>query len=220
LTQSRVLVFGESENDTKTIREFIEALCPSVKVETRRKPIVLIKDARPENVRPQADQIARAIAVDEENGPVRCVFAHKDCDCVEPGHESTAEAIEIALATALRRAGVTGCSVHAVVPAWEMENWLLLWPEIVGAHVTSWREPTEYRNRNLGVVENGKEALGAAVRPRDAKGKRARSREYRESDAPGIAREIRQRQLVATPAGTSASYARFRASVADCCAKA
>jgi len=219
LTRRRVLVFGESENDTKAIREFIEALCPTLKVETRRRPIVLIKNARPENVRSQADQIARAVALDEENGPVLCVFAHKDCDCVEPGHVEVAGAIESALAEALRRAGVTGCAVHAVVPAWEMENWLLLWPEAVGNHVQSWRIPTEFKTRNLGTVQNGKELLQAAVLPRGRKSKPAR-RLYRESDAPLIAREIRRRGLAEKPGGSSASYARFQASVAECCSAA
>jgi hypothetical protein len=150
------------------------------------------------------------------NGPILCVFAHKDADCVEPGHNAVAEAIESALAAALRRAGVAGCSVHAVVPAWEMENWLLLWPDVLGDHVSSWRTPAAYRSRNLGVVADGKAVLRAAVRPLGAKASRAR--EYHESDAPPIAREVRRRGLVTKPAGTSASYARFRASIESCCA--
>jgi hypothetical protein len=218
--QKRVLVFGESENDTKAVREFIESMCPRVKVETRRKPIVHIKNARPENVRPQADLIARVVALEQEMGPVVCVFAHKDCDCVEPGHVAVADAIENALQSAFGRAGVTKCSIHAVVPAWEMENWLLLWPDVLGGHVKSWRTPSEYANRNVGLVVDGKEAVEAAVRPRGARDRRARSREYRESDAPAIARQVRERGLTASPSGTSASYARFRASVAECCATA
>lgn len=210
-------MFGESENDTKAIREFIEALCPDAKVELRRKPIVLIKNARPENVRPQAEQIARVVAAEEESEPVMCVFAHKDSDSVEPDHVDIANAIESALAGALRRAGVTSSSVHAVVPAWELENWLLLWPDVVGNHVASWRTPLEFRNRNVGMIQNGKEALRSAVRARGSHSAR-RSREYRESDAPAIAREVRQRGLVPNPGGISDSYTRFRASVAACCA--
>ena len=220
MSSDRVLVFGESENDTKTIREFLIALCPAVRVETRRKPLVLIKDARPENIRPQADQIARAVAVEEENAPVLCIFAHKDCDSLEPAHEAVACGIESALTAALRRAGVANCSVHAVVPAWEMENWLLLWPNVVGDHVASWKPPSGYRNRNLGMVENGKEALKDAVRPRGSRRGGGRTREYRESDAPRIALKVRQRGLASRPAGTSASYARFIVSVQACCTRA
>lgn len=214
----RILVFGESENDTKAIREFIEALCPDAKVEVRRKPIVLIKNARPENVRPQADQIARVVAVEQHRGPISCVFAHRDCDSLEPAHVAVGNAIESALAGALRRAGVIGLSVHAVVPAWEIENWLLLWPDVVGDHVDSWRTPSEFRNRNVGMIKDGKDTLRSAVRPRGPSRVPRRTREYRESDAPAIAREVRRRGLVATPRGTSASYARFSSSVADCCA--
>jgi hypothetical protein len=120
LTALRILVFGESENDTKAIREFIEAWCPAARVEIRRKPIVLIKDARPENVKSQADQIARVVAAEQQSGPVGCIFAHKDCDAVEPAHNQVASTIEAELTAAMARAGVTACSVHAVVPAWEL----------------------------------------------------------------------------------------------------
>jgi hypothetical protein len=220
LSHKRVLVFGESENDTKTIREFIQALCPGALVEVRRKPIVLIKDARPENVRPQAEQIARVVAAEHDESPVLCVFAHRDCDCLEPGHLAVAAAIEGAIGGALKRLGVKGCTVHAVVPAWETENWLLLWPDVVGAHVPSWRVPSEFRNRNLGTVENGKESLRAAVRPRGKSRGRARGRDYRESDAAAIAREVCQKGLASNPQGTSASFSRFVNSVNQCCATA
>ncbi len=213
------------DNDTKTIKEFIEALCDDFdgSVEVRRKPLVLIKDARPENVRSQAEQIARVVAAETERGPVICVFAHEDCDALEPAHETVSKLIEESVAGALRRLGVTGCSVHAVAPAWEMENWLLLWPSILGAHVESWRTPTEYRGRNLGTVTDGKKKLTAAVRPRSGgKSKRgkskARIREYKESDAPAIARAIRQKGAIGSPEGTSASYDRFVASAQECCA--
>ena len=212
----RVLVFGESENDTATLRELILALCPGVKVEVRRRPIVLIKNARPENVRPQADQIARAVAVEEVRGPVACVFAHKDSDCVEPGDVNVATSIEAALGAALTRAGVHGCHVHAAVPAWETENWLLLWPDVIGEYMRSWRTPSEYEGRSVGLVRNGKEELARAVRPPGLK-RGQRWREYRESDAPMIARSVRNKGLATTPRGTSASYARFRNSVDACC---
>ena len=47
-----ILVFGEDENDTQSIRALIEALRPDLvgKVQCRRQPLVLIKDARPEDV--------------------------------------------------------------------------------------------------------------------------------------------------------------------------
>lgn len=223
MTGGRILIFGESENDTKAIKEFIEALCPDAqgKVETRRKPIVLIKDARPENIRPQAEQIASVLAVEVALGPVVCVFAHKDCDGVEPAHEPIARLIEQTISAALARLGVAACAVHAAVPAWEMENWLLLWPSILGAHVSSWRTPSEYRNRNVGMIENGKETLEAALRPRARKGQRAKSRgrvrEYKESDAPSIVRAIRDAGVIGQPQGTSASFNRFVASVQSCC---
>ena len=225
MSKRRILIFGESENDTKALKEFIEALCDGFEgsVETRRRPLVLIKDARPENVRSQAEQIARVVAAETQVGPVICVFAHKDGDVVEPGHTAVATLIEQAVRGALRRLNVSSCSVHAVVPAWELENWLLLWPSVLGSYVPSWRTPDEYKNRNVGKIENGKEVLRAAVRPpADRSSKRGKSRtrvrEYKESDAPGIVKAIREKGLIGSPDGTSRSYDRFVASVEECCA--
>jgi hypothetical protein len=215
-----VLVFGESENDTRAIREMILALCPDVgRVEVRRRPLVLIKNARPEDIRSRADQVAAVVAAEDAVGSVVCVFAHEDCDAVEPGHVAVAERIEQALAAALRRVGIEGCGVHAVVPAWEIENWWLLWPEQVGGLIGGWRVPSDWRGRDVGKVANGKEALIRSLRPRQQRrSRRARVRDYRESDAPGVALAVGAAGLAADPQGRSASYARFMSSVASCCA--
>jgi hypothetical protein len=204
----RVLVFGESENDSRAIKELIEGLCPSLigRVKVRKRPLVLIKGAREENVKPQAQQIAKVVAAEDQVEAVRCLFAHRDCDDVEPNHEVVASAIEQAISGRLRAEGVRHCGVHAVVPAWETEAWWLLWPQVTAALVETWRAPTEYRGRHVGTLSNAKEALSRSLLPKGqgTKGD-SRVRRYRETDSPSIARAIRIAGCADRPEGRSDS---------------
>lgn len=90
-----VLVFGESENDTHSVRELIEALQPGLagRVQPRRQPLVLIKNARPEDVPDRTQQIARTVDIARSTHDVACVFAHEDCDDYEPKHEEVCRKI-------------------------------------------------------------------------------------------------------------------------------
>jgi microcystin degradation protein MlrC len=83
---SRVLVFGESPNDTAAIRELAEALKPSLvgRIQTRRRPLVLIRNATPDKVPSRAAKIIAVVLAEIENSPVCGVFAHEDCDGTEP----------------------------------------------------------------------------------------------------------------------------------------
>jgi len=205
-----VLVFGEDENDTKAIRELIVALCPELesRIETRRRPLVLIKDARPEDVPDRARQIADVVAAERRRRNVLCVFAHQDCDDVEPSHEAIGRKIEDALERA-------GCHVHAVTPAWEIETWWFLWPAAVRAYQSSWKLPTRYFGADVGLIVNAKEELRRAVL---APGDR-RPRRYRESDSPLLAKKVREMGIVRNPEAKSLSYERFVGSVDACCSR-
>jgi hypothetical protein len=208
-----VLVFGEDENDRKSIRELIEALRPDLvgKVQERRHPLVLIKNARPEDVPERAQRIADAVDIDRALHDVVCVFAHEDCDDVEPKHEAACAKIEAALAKA-------GCPAHAVVPAWELEAWWFMWPEAVQAvRPKSWRAPDDYLGKKVGLIKDAKEELGKKVVPKDLKPeKRKNFPHYQESDSPEIARHVREKKLARNPGAKSDSYARFLSSVDQC----
>ncbi len=209
---STVLVYGESDNDTKALKEFMIGLKPSLagKVQTRREPLVLIKNARPEEVKSRAERITNAVKAERVRYEVNCVFAHEDCDDLEPAHLAVCKKIEDALHDA-------GCPSHSVVPAWEMEAWFFLWPEAVQAVSKSWRLPDDYRGRHVGKIKDAKEELKRKVVPHGIKKQdRQHFREYEESDAPTIARNVRERGEVNTPAGRSDSYERFRQSVQTC----
>lgn len=206
-----VLVFGEDDHDRECIKILLEALRPDLarRIQTRRHPLVLIKNARPEEVPDRAQSIATVVEAERVRGEVGCVFAHEDCDDVEPAHEQVATKIESALQA-------TGCDAHAVAPAWEMEAWWFQWPDAVQAANPSWRKPDDYLGKNVGMIRNAKEELKRCVIPRDKKQGRSGFRGYNESDAPKIAAEVSKQGVAKKPQATSNSYDRFRRSAQLC----
>lgn len=205
-----VLIFGESQYDTKAIGELFRALRPDFpgSVKPLKEPPVLIRGARPENVPSRARIIANIIRAERVTSDVVCALAHEDCDAIEPAHEQASVKIETALLA-------EGCVVHAVTPAWELEAWLLLWPGACTSYKPGWRSPDKYAGRKVGFIENVKEELIRLLRPVDPAA-RARVRDYRESDAPGIAAQARALNLVTAPRSTSNSFERFRDAILTC----
>jgi len=177
-----VLVFGENENDRAAIRHLTEGLRPDLKglVETRRQPLVLIKNATAPNARKSAERIAGLVRQETAAREVLAVLAHEDCDALEPAHQTVAARIEGELAAA-------GCPAPliAVTPCWEIEAWWMIFPEAVGKLVERWREPNDWIGRDVGQVRNAKEALARAVQPRGAT--KSPPRQYEESDSISIA---------------------------------
>ncbi|GMU10803.1 hypothetical protein [Corallococcus caeni] len=209
----QILVFGESENDTKSLKELILALRGDLadKVQPRRDPLVLIKNAKPEDVPERAKKIADAVDISRATHDIVCVFAHEDCDALEPKHEEACRKIEEAMQQA-------GCPAHAVVPAWELEAWWFMWPDAVQAiRPKSWRAPDDYLGKEVGRLKDAKEELKKRVVPKDLKpDKRKTFQTYQESDSPAIAQKVREKGLARKPAAKSSSYTRFVASVDEC----
>lgn len=203
-----VLVFGESENDTKLIAELLVALCPELegKVLPRRKPLVLDKGCDVANLPNRYNDFRSIVEAEQTDADVICVFAHKDCDAVEPAHTELALEIE-------RNFEEIGLHVHAVTPAWETESWLFLWPDAVAAHRPSWRRLNRFVGRDVGRIDDAKEQLRRALRPTG----NSSARDYKETDAPEIAKRVRELGIANQPAAKSASYDRFRQCVSDCC---
>lgn len=176
------LVFGENEHDQKAIRLLAEGVRPDLAgaFQCRRRPLVLIKGARPDKAKSNAEQIAEVARQESAIREVAGVLAHEDCDELEPAHEVAGNRIE----SALREAGCP--QPVAVTPAWELETWWLLFPEAVGKVVKGWRTPDDWLGRDLGRLRNAKELLARAVRdPRNAS-----AREYSENDAVEIASHV------------------------------
>lgn len=206
---SAVIVFGESENDRETIREFFRALRPDFTgtVKPLREPQLLIKDARPENLPNRAEILAATVRSEELTSKVVCILAHEDCDAVEPAHTALSDKIE----TVFRQKGINAL---AATPAWEMETWLFLWPDASKQYRPRWRRPDRYDGRNVGMLTDAKEKFIAAVRPSRA-ADRVGVRDYRESDSPMIAAKVRELGIVDALSATSNSYTRFRDAVRE-----
>lgn len=213
---ARILVFGENDHDTQSLKQLIEALRPEFtgKVVPMRQPLVLIKNASPEDVPSRAQRIAKTVDIQRARYEVACVFAHEDCDDLEPNHEAVSKKIESALVK-------EGCPAHAVVPAWEMEAWWFMWPQAVQAvRPKSWRAPEDYLGREVGKIRNAKEELCRRLIPAGLSPDRRKNfPHYKESDSPEIARRVREKGLARAPGAKSGSYTRFVMSVDGCRAR-
>lgn len=195
-----VLVFGEDATDTKAIAELLTALCPELagRVISRLFPPLLIKNSTPTSLPGRVQRIAAIVAAESVRQTVTAVVAHEDTDAWEPSHKALLAKIEEALS-------VLRVQVFAAVPAWETEAWLFLWPEAAVAYRPSWRLPDDYVGRNVGRIANAKERYRRALRTSG----RSRSSDYRPTDAPGIARKVRELGVVRAPRGQSDSFEEF-----------
>jgi hypothetical protein len=203
--ERRIVVLGENSNDTGALAQLIVALCEAAtgRVRTVRQPLVLKRGQTSELVRDKRTKVMAVLRAQGGRAPVTCLFIHRDCDDVEPHDEALATEIENDLHDLAEL-------VHAVVPAWELETWWLLWPDLTASVRSSWRVPEAYRGREVGMIRNAKQALRSALNGND----RAR---YRESDSIAIAEAIRRAGVATRPEGRSSSYARFQDAVARCC---
>lgn len=195
-----ILIFGEDENDTKAVREFILALKPDskVRVEARRQPPINLRDAPAGSVPDRVSKIAKLIDAASVDSEVVAVFAHEDTDAVEDSHIALTAKIE----TAFRAKGYE--QVWAATPAWEMETWLMQWPDAFSSHVPSWRQ-LKTAGRHVGMINDAKEWLTRELRPSGG----GRVRDYRESDAPMIAGIVRANSWIRAPRATSTSFGMF-----------
>jgi hypothetical protein len=140
---------------------------------------------------------------ERENAPVACVFVHEDFDaCDSEDLVTTRKRVQLGLDNQFGTA-------HYVLAAWEMEAWLLLFPEALTSFVTGWRVPQKYRAKNTGVLTDPKRILMNEL------GKTARR--YRESDAPDVIEKIVNLGHHTRPAGSNRSWAQFTNDAQRCC---
>ncbi len=203
--EGNVLVFGESDNDRRSIAELVVALRKDLtgRVRQRRQPIVLIKNAKPANVPKQVEALAAVVAAESVKAPVRALVVHEDCDAVEPAHVAVTTKIE-------RELRALPCPAYAAAPAFEMEAWWLQWPKAGPMVCTQWRELAEYRGRHVGTIPNAKEELRRALAKKAGK-KKSRPRPYEENDSADFARIVRERGWASAPEARADSYSQFQA---------
>lgn len=199
-----ILVFGEDENDRRSLVEVVRGLRPDlsdVRIETRRNPVVHYKDGDlPKTKRKVAEQISALVRAEQQHRTVVAVVAHQDCDALEPAHENLAANLERDLSAL----GVP--NPIAATPAWEIETWWMLFPDALAAVRKCWRS-FGATARNVGMIQDAKEHLRRALRPASGRS----CPDYAESDSISIASKARELGLLSqATTATSNSYADFR----------
>jgi hypothetical protein len=194
-----VLVFGESENDSKAIAELVRCLRSELRVEIRRQPPILERGAAAAKRKKMFADIARVVRTERVLRHVHAVILHRDCDAVEPAHLSESKRIEKEAGEALAPTRVVPAT-----PAFELETWWYLFPEAVAAYRPSWRRLAR-NGQQVGKLVNAKEMLRADLRPEGT----SKVPDYGESDSPGIARKVRELALCGKPRAQSDSFALF-----------
>lgn len=201
-----VVVAGEDRNDRQCLRILLEDLCPDMSgriVEINDS--VRLRDATGANLQVRVSTLARKIRARSvrEGSPVACVFVHEDLDRADGvAYDRTYARVQESLLRSFS-------SAHYVLSVWEMEAWLLLFPEALQGLVQAWSVPAKYRRRDTGTLTDPKRILSHELgHPK---------RRYRESDAPEIFQMAVQLGCLARPAGTNRSWAKFHTDAAACC---
>jgi hypothetical protein len=174
-----IVLAGEDSNDRQTLRILLEAFCADA-----QGRIVEIKDsvrlcrandtALHERINKLAGSI-RARAV-REQASVKCIFVHEDFDAVESERRShVRRRVQSALDRQLSGA-------HYVLATWEVEAWMLLFPQALTEFAASWKLPQRYVGVDTGRISDPKRVMRDEVSKSGPK--------YRESDAPAIFKKI------------------------------
>lgn len=201
-----VVIVGEDRNDRQTLRILLEAFCPQLRgrmVETN--DAVRLRDASPKTLTERVTLLGKAVRARaaREDADVACVFVHEDLDRPDGDHYLTSrERVQEALRLEFGNA-------HYVLAVWEIEAWLLLFPEALAAVVRTWRLPAKYQGADTGRLDDPKRIMMREV-TRD-------SRRYREADAPIVFAKAVEIGCLERSVGTNRSWAQLRADVKGCC---
>jgi hypothetical protein len=202
-----IVLAGEYSYDRKVLRTFLEAVCPNARgriVEIRDIP--RFREARDAVLIERVTKIAghiRARAARAEAG-VACVFIHEDLDAVDsPQRDAARRRVEEALRREFDKA-------YYVLATWEVEAWLLLFPDAISAVNGSWVVPNSYRGRDTGRITDPKRVMQHEV-------SRVANSRYEEEDAPKIFEKIVELDLLNVLSGSNRSYRELQQSVSDCC---
>jgi hypothetical protein len=97
----------------------------------------------------------------------------------------------------------------AISTVWEIETWLLLFPEAVTSFAKGWRVPAKRSGPDTGRFQDPKRIFKDEISNSGAR--------YRESDAPAIASHIVALAQQSAPVGTNRSHEGFRTDAAGRC---
>lgn len=190
--KSLILIYGEDQNDRVALRNLLGAILENSSdfdIRPIQSPIILSRDAAPRKRMKMSNEIRVAQEIAEDRYSQVVVVAHRDCDAVEPAHLATAKALE----DDLKAAGVK--NPIAATPAWEMETWLMLFPDALKKTRLCWRV-WDPGTANVGLLSNTKERLKHALRPTGTASKACP--DYRESDAQLVMQKLKEDRSILT----------------------
>lgn len=200
------MVAGESANDREILRRFLEAFCPEM---TGRVVFlndkVPLRDASEANLAIRISRFARQVRARaaREGADVAAVFVHEDLDDVDSEKfDLVRKRVQNALARELDNA-------HYVLATWEIEAWLLLFPEEITGFSARWQVPARRLGKDTGRFQDPKRIFKDEISKAGP--------HYRESDGPAIAAQVVAHGRQASPTGRNRSYEEFRHDVADQC---
>lgn len=201
-----IVVAGEDSNDRKCLALLIEALCPGARgrcVEIS-DPVRLHGATGANLARRVAAIVAKARARSErENADIAAIFVHEDYDGIDSEKcDAARRKVQAAL-----EAGVG--TAHYVLATWEIEAWLIMFPDALSATVRSWSLPRKYRGKDTGRISDPKKVL---IRELSASG-----RTYRESDAPRIVEKAIELALLDKPSGSNNSWSELGKRISTMC---
>ncbi|WP_229758787.1 hypothetical protein [Peterkaempfera bronchialis] len=191
-----VVLVGEGQNDREVLRILLEAFNPDLKgrIVTINDKIPL-RDATGDVLHGRVTRLAglvRARAA-REGADIAAVFVHEDFDQRESAAaDQTRSKVQAALSRQL------GETASYILIAWEVEAWMLLFPDALTAFKARWSVPRARRHVNTGLIDDPKRVMVKEV---------ARAGPpYRESDAPAIFEKVVALSHHTRPAGTNRSW--------------
>lgn len=203
-----IVIAGEDQNDRSSLRAILEAFCPEMHgriVEINDS--VRLRAASPINLSDRVNTLSRKIKARavRDNAEIACVFVHEDLDQSDgPLYVETRHRVQAALSTALGNA-------HYVLAVWEMEAWLLLFPEAISQVVHNWVVPHQRKNGDTGRFYDPKRIMMNEVS--------RHGRSYRESDSVAVFKAAFQLNCLSRPTGSNRSWTQLITDIDECCRK-
>ncbi|HET9899326.1 MAG TPA: hypothetical protein VFQ44_30745 [Streptosporangiaceae bacterium] len=188
------------------MRIVLEAMCSQAHGRiVEINDIVRLRQADDATLRKRVTKLAGSVRARgvREGAEIRCVFVHEDFD--ETDSELRVKArhrVQGALDREFNR-------VYYVLAAWEVEAWLLLFPEALKEFTSAWSTPARYLGADTGLIRDPKRVMMREVSKAGP--------QYRESDAPDIIQKVTDLGLHKSPSGHNRSYEEFLSSASDCC---
>ncbi|MDX2524093.1 hypothetical protein [Streptomyces europaeiscabiei] len=197
------MVAGEDPNDCKVLQHLIPALypgsCPEVKF--MRKPVRLARAQA--TLSPRLQEIRRFAQGLADKARLAGVVIHVDFDAVA---DEKYDSVRRRITEEMRGAFKECCPSALALSAYEMEAWLMLFPEAFPKVKPGWQLKEAERRRDLGQIMKAKEHLTKSL------GKPP----YSESHAPKIMEEaVKGGHVTARPTGNNRSFRDFADELAD-----